>query len=140
MVAGAPGSGPQAPGLLDPKPWSLGLKSLPICARISREGTKLLRSLALGSAAGLIDVLPMIPLRASQSAIASAFAHWVVLGFIIAHLQLSIPGWAKGLVVALVSAVPIAILVAPSDPGALAPIAVTSAVLGAGVGHLSGKG
>jgi hypothetical protein len=100
---------------------------------------KVFFSLLLGAAAGVLDVLPMIPLGTGLHDMASAFVHWVVLGLVIAHLELPLPSWLKGLVIAVLSAIPVAILVARTDPVALVPMTVMSALLGSGVGHVSGR-
>jgi hypothetical protein len=100
---------------------------------------RLLLSLALGAVAGVVDVIPMFALGTSWHARVSAFVHWVVLGFVITHVQLGTPGWVKGLLVALLSAVPIAVVVAETDPAALLPMAVMSSALGSAVGYLSGR-
>ncbi|HTP26788.1 MAG TPA: hypothetical protein VMK12_14190 [Anaeromyxobacteraceae bacterium] len=100
---------------------------------------KLLLSVALGIGAGIVDIIPMIPIGAGRYAVASAFVHWVVLGFVITHVQLGIARWLVGLLVALLSAAPIAILVAEKDPEAVLPIAAMSSLLGVLIGHLSGR-
>jgi hypothetical protein len=100
---------------------------------------RLVLSLVLGAAAGVVDVLPMIRLGTSRHAMASAFVHWLVLGVVITYIQLGLPGWLKGLVVALLAAAPVAILVAETDPAALVPIGVMSSVLGIAVGHVGDR-
>jgi len=97
------------------------------------------RAVGLGVFAGVIDVLPMLIMAPNGWAITSAFAHWVVLGVLIAYLQTGLKPWLNGLSVGLASAVPVALMVWPIDPKALGPIIVMSAILGAGLGFASGK-
>lgn len=61
------------------------------------------------------------------------------MGFVIAHISLPIKDWLKGLIVALISAIPIMILVFANDPKSIIPIFVMSIILGSLVGFLSGK-
>lgn len=101
--------------------------------------TRVQLSLGLGALAGLLDVLPMIPLQTSALAMASAFTHWLVLGFVIVHVELRCAPWLKGLALALASAVPVALMVVETDPHAILPITATSVILGSAVGYVSGR-
>ncbi|MGC4119378.1 MAG: hypothetical protein QM765_33390 [Myxococcales bacterium] len=96
-------------------------------------------AVCLGIAAGVIDAVPMVPMGSSGFAIASAFAHWAVLGVLITYVEMDLRGWLKGLLIGLASAVPVALMVGPSEPTALGPIFVMSAVLGSLVGYLGGR-
>ncbi len=100
---------------------------------------RLLLSLGLGSAAGIVDVIPMIPMGCNRYALASAFTQWVVLGFVISYLRLGLPDWLKGFIISLASVTPIMIVVIEADPKAWIPITIMSALLGSGVGYLSGR-
>jgi hypothetical protein len=97
------------------------------------------KALVLGSVAGVIDVLPMLALKSSPWAMASAFTHWVVVGVLIAYLRVNLRPWLTGLVVGAASAVPVLLMVYPVEPTGLVPITVMSLVLGTGVGFASGK-
>ncbi|NNF97854.1 MAG: hypothetical protein HKM93_00605 [Desulfobacteraceae bacterium] len=95
---------------------------------------KLLISLCIGVIAGVIDVVPMIAQKLDKYSSWSAFVHWIVLAVIISYIQLPMPPWLKGLVVAEISAVPIIILVMKDDMKSIFPILIMSAVLGIAVG------
>jgi hypothetical protein len=97
---------------------------------------KLLKSLSIGIIAGVLDILPMFAQNLAWNANLSAFIHWVVLGVIIAHVELGLKGWIKGLIIALASSVPI-ILITGVD--SVIPIALMSAVLGVLVGIATDK-
>jgi hypothetical protein len=101
--------------------------------------SRLLASLALGAAAGVIDVIPMIPLGTDLAAKAAAFLHWLVLGFVITYVRLDVAGWLKGLIVGLASGVPVAATLAGADPRSVPPVLVMSALLGVGVGWVTGR-
>jgi len=91
-------------------------------------------ALAIGIVAGIIDVIPMMIRKLDRFSSVSAFIHWVVLGLIIPYVDWDIQPWLKGLVIALLTAIPIMIIVYPKDPKALIPMLIFSAILGAGVG------
>ncbi|MGC4067465.1 MAG: hypothetical protein QM784_23020 [Polyangiaceae bacterium] len=101
--------------------------------------SRLARGLLIGAVAGVLDVLPMIFLAPSRSAMASAFLHWVLLGFVITYIELPLRHWMKGLVVGLAAAVPVIAMVMEQDPKSVAPIALFSAMLGAAVGAATGR-
>lgn len=100
---------------------------------------RLLLSLAIGAIAGIVDVVPMILQGLDWYSNVSAFVFWVVMGFVIAHVSLPIKNWLKGMIIALISAVPIMILVFADDPKSIIPMLVMSIGLGSLVGFFTGK-
>ncbi len=91
-------------------------------------------SIAIGAVAGVVDIVPMVIQGLDVYATASAFIHWVVLGFLISHIQILVPAWLNGMIIAEMSALPIVPLVLRDDPLSVIPIVVMSALLGAAVG------
>ena len=92
-------------------------------------------TLALGLAAGIIDVLPMIKMKLDKYSISSAFIYYVILPFIILNIDLfGMAWWLKGGVTALALAVPVIIIVAKDDKKSAPPMAVMSVVLGTLIG------
>ena len=100
---------------------------------------KIIISLLIGLAAGIIDIIPMLVQRLDKHACASALVQWTVLGFIIAHVQLRIPHWAKGSLIAVLANLSIVILVAANDMKSVPIIIGISLLLGAAVGAATGK-
>lgn len=100
---------------------------------------KPLASLVLGIGAGIIDVIPMFIQKLDAYSICSAFAQWILLGFIINYTAFGIKGWLKGLVIAFSLSIPILILIAKTELVSIIPIAIMSILLGALVGMLSAK-
>jgi hypothetical protein len=96
--------------------------------------SRLIPSILIGSIAGAIDVVPMIAQKLSKHACISAFVHWVVLGVLISYIQVPMSPWLKGVTVAVLSCLPIAILVSEKDPKSIVPILTMSVILGAAVG------
>ena len=101
--------------------------------------SKLLVSILIGLAAGVVDVVPMILQKLDKHANWSAFVHWIILGVFISYIDLPLAGWLKGLVVAELAALPIVILVAKDNKKGVVPILVMSAVLGVLVGLATAK-
>jgi hypothetical protein len=97
------------------------------------------RSLAIGIAAGIIDVIPMIIQNLGWHANASAFVFWVSMGIIIPSIDWNMRGWLKGFIVAELSALPIIILVSKTDMKSIVPIFIMTAILGSLVGYYSKK-
>ncbi len=100
---------------------------------------KLIKSLLLGIAAGILDVIPMVFQDLSWQANLSAFLHWLALGVIITYANLPLSGWLSGLVIALLAGIPIAVLVTESDPIAAFPILLSSIILGSLLGFMAEK-
>ena len=91
-------------------------------------------ALLIGIIAGIIDIIPMIIQKLDKNASLSAFVHWVVLGLIIPYVDWNIQPWFKGILIALLTAIPIMIIVYKQDRKALIPMILFSIVLGAAVG------
>jgi hypothetical protein len=88
----------------------------------------------IGIAAGIIDVIPMIIMKLEKAANVSAFVHYVVLGLIIPFVNWNLSPWITGVIISLLSALPVMIIVYPKDKKSLIPITVFSIALGAGIG------
>jgi hypothetical protein len=91
-------------------------------------------ALLIGIIAGIIDIIPMIIQKLDKNSSLSAFVHWVVLGLIIPYVNWDIQPWFKGVIVALLTTIPIMIIVYRQDKKALIPMTLFSIILGAGVG------
>ncbi|NOX32366.1 MAG: hypothetical protein GXP56_01325 [Deltaproteobacteria bacterium] len=96
-------------------------------------------ALFIGIIAGTIDVIPMLIQKLDKYASLSAFAHWVALGLIIPYVNWDIQPWVTGIAIALLTVIPIMIIVYPQDKKALIPMAIFSIILGAGVGLAGAK-
>jgi hypothetical protein len=97
---------------------------------------KLLIALFIGIIAGVIDIIPMILQKLDRYSIISAFIQWIVATFVIIHIEFGIEGWLKGLIVALLMALPIVVLVMKNDAKSTVPILIMSIVLGSLVGFI----
>lgn len=96
-------------------------------------------AVVIGLIAGLIDVIPMIIQKLDKRYTISAFVHYFALGLIIPFVNWEIAPWIKGIVIALLTALPIMIIVYPKDKKAIIPMIIFSLILGAGIGIAGAK-
>ena len=96
-------------------------------------------ALFIGIVAGIIDVIPMLIQKLDKVSCISAFSHYLVLGLIIPFIHWGIEPWLTGLIVSVLSAIPIMIIVYPKDKKAIIPIAIFSIVLGICIGLAGDK-
>ena len=99
----------------------------------------LLIAAIIGLAAGVIDVVPMLIQKLDKKDTLSAFLHYFVLGLIIPFIQWGTAPWLKGAIVALLTAIPIIVLIYPQDKKAIIPMIAFSVILGAGIGVAGAK-
>lgn len=95
---------------------------------------KLWISVGIGALAGLIDVTPMLMRHAERPVVLSAFVHWVVVGVLTAYVQLPAPAWLTGILVAVLTALPVMAQRAGENPQSALGILAMSIVLGAAIG------
>ncbi len=100
---------------------------------------KIYFTLIAGVLAGTVDIVPMIFQKLDKYSIISAFIQWMVAAFVITHIQFGIDGWLKGLIVAVLMALPIIVLVMKTDVKSAVPILAMSIVLGSLVGFIGDK-
>ncbi len=98
---------------------------------------KLIKSLLLGTAAGIIDVIPMVLQGLSWQANVSAILHWITLSIIITYARLPLNGWLSGISLGLLTGIPIAVLATETVPTSWIPILISSVVLGGLLGFMS---
>ncbi|NLU38840.1 MAG: hypothetical protein GXX78_08120 [Bacteroidales bacterium] len=93
----------------------------------------------LGIVAGIIDVIPMIFQNLTWDANISAFAMWIIVGFLIATIDLKINPVIKGILTAFLVLLPTAILIGWKEPASLIPIVLMTTILGGLLGFLIKK-
>lgn len=93
-------------------------------------------TLLIGSAAGVIDVLPMIKMKVDKYSCVSAFVYYLILPFVIFGIDWfgADLWWLRGGVVALLLAIPVIILVAKDDKKSPIAMTIMSVVLGSIIG------
>lgn len=88
-------------------------------------------SLIVGIIAGLIDAVPMILKKMDKTASFSAFFQYVVVSFVVAHID--VPGiswWIEGPLVSLLMIIPVIIIVGKSDKKSIPIITINAIILG----------
>jgi hypothetical protein len=91
----------------------------------------ILISIAIGIAAGLLDILPMVLQKQDRRAIISAFLQYFFVGILIVNTNLfGLPWWLQGGMIALALALPVVVIVAEKDKKAAPIICGTAVVLG----------
>jgi hypothetical protein len=91
----------------------------------------ILISIAIGIAAGLLDILPMVLQKQEKSAIISAFLQYFFVAILIVNTNLfGLPWWLQGGLIALAMALPVVIIVAEKDKKAAPIICGMAVVLG----------
>ncbi|MCT4615123.1 MAG: hypothetical protein N4A49_09655 [Marinifilaceae bacterium] len=96
---------------------------------------QILIALFIGICAGIVDIIPMIIQKLNKREILSAFVHYLALGLIIPFVNWELSGWLTGIIISLLSAIPIMIIVFPKDKKAIIPMFALSILLGAGIGY-----
>ncbi len=104
-----------------------------------KKRNKIVIGIAFGIIAGIIDVFPMILQKLTWDANLSAFAHWVIAGFIISTSNLKLKGALKGLVISILLLIPVSILVAWKEPMSLIPMGIMTVILGSLLGYFIDK-
>jgi hypothetical protein len=88
-------------------------------------------SIAIGIAAGLLDILPMVLQKQEKRAIISAFLQYFFVGILIVNTNLfGLPWWLQGGMIALALALPVVVIVAEKDKKAAPIICGMAVVLG----------
>ena len=90
---------------------------------------KIIIGIILGIIVGIIDVIPMIIQNLTWDANISAFTMWIVVGFLIATIDLNIKSIIKGILTAFLVLLPTAILIGWKEPVSLIPIAIMTTIL-----------
>jgi len=95
----------------------------------------LIIGILLGIVAGIIDVIPMVIKKLPWDANISAFIMWIVVGFFIATIDLSMSPILEGIIIAFLVLLPAAILIGWKEPKSLIPIVIMTIILGSLLGY-----
>lgn len=101
-------------------------------AKILREmkAKKMKIGIVVGIVAGIVDVIPMVLQNLTWEANLSAFSMWIVVGFLMAVIDLNINSIMKGIMTAFLVLLPSAILIGSQEPVSLIPITIMTTILG----------
>ena len=96
---------------------------------------KLLLSVIIGIAAGVIDIIPMIIQKLDKRATISAFLQYFFVSIIIVNIDLPhVVWWLQGGIISVALALPVVVLVASEDRKAVPIILSMAAILGSLIG------
>ncbi|WP_285905607.1 hypothetical protein [Pseudodesulfovibrio pelocollis] len=98
-----------------------------------------IKALLLGTAAGIIDVIPLVFQGAGWHLCVAALLRWMGLGIIITYARMPVSGWFTGLVIGLLTGIPFTVLASETTPSATASLLLASLVLGGLLGLASDK-
>ncbi len=100
---------------------------------------KIKLGILLGIVVGIIDVIPMVFVGLTWDANLSAFFHWVVVGFLIATVDIKMRGVLKGIFISVITLVPLAFLVWWKDGSSIIPMTASTIVYGVILGFFIDK-
>lgn len=92
------------------------------------------KGILVGTAAGIVDVIPMLIQNLTWDANFSAFFFWVAAGTVISVADVPLKGAAKGIAIAYGLLIPLAFIIGWANPANLIPIAIMTGILGAASG------
>lgn len=95
-------------------------------------------SLAIGLGAAVLDTIPMIIKKLDWMFVAAAFFMWILVGILTPKINYAPYSWINGIITAFLVLIPHLFLIYRLDKAALPQICITTLVLGAAVGFLSG--
>jgi hypothetical protein len=101
--------------------------------------SKLLITLAIGVAAGLADIAPMVLRGVDRIQLASVFTHWFVTTIFISYAVMPLHPVAKGALIGALSTLPAVITYASAHPERVLSIFAIAIVLGGVVGFLTDR-
>lgn len=91
-------------------------------------------SLIIGLVAGAIDIVPMVRQKMHKASIQCVFAQWVFIGLLVPFVNWDLQPWLKGLIVAELGMIPLALLAYGRAKKSPIPIFLFAAILGVGIG------
>ena len=100
---------------------------------------KIKLGIVLGIIAGVLDTLPMILQKMKWDSNLSALSHWILVGFLISTTNLNLKGPLKGLIIAIITLIPLTFIVWWNDSSAIIPMTISTIILGTGLGYFIEK-
>lgn len=88
------------------------------------------KALLIGTAAGILDAAALVLSQPVWQVNLAALVHWMGLGIIVTYARLPFTGWFSGILFALLTAVPLAILASTFGAGGFVHPLVSAVVLG----------
>lgn len=97
------------------------------------------KALLVGTAAGILNAISLVLADAGWQATLAAFLHWLAMGVVITYARLPLPGWLSGILLAVLTGIPVAVLTSQTEPNAFVSILAASVILGGLLGLIAEK-
>ncbi|MEF2229884.1 MAG: hypothetical protein V3571_11005 [Pseudodesulfovibrio sp.] len=97
------------------------------------------KAVVIGTAAGILDAIALVLSQSVWQTSVAALLHWMGLGIIITYVRLPFTGWLSGILLALMTGVPLAILATGTESGGFAHALLASVILGGLLGLIADK-
>ena len=97
------------------------------------------KAMVIGTAAGILDAIALVLSQSVWQASVAALLHWMGLGVIITYVRLPFTGWLSGMLLALITAVPLALLSTATESGGFGHALLAAVILGGLLGLIADK-
>ncbi len=98
---------------------------------------KFIKSLLLGTAAGILNVIPLVFLGMGWHGCIATLLHWFGVSLLLTYASLPLTGAVSGMIIALLTGIPLVILIAETAVTAIIPLLISSLVLGCVLGYMT---
>ncbi|MEZ7198716.1 hypothetical protein [Pseudodesulfovibrio karagichevae] len=96
---------------------------------------KLFKILLLGLAAGILNAIPMVFLSAEWQPVVATLLYWLGLSIVIAYARMPLESWATGMLIAVLTSLPMGILLHPGSALGVLQVLGIALVLGGLLGY-----
>ncbi|WP_338670067.1 hypothetical protein [Pseudodesulfovibrio methanolicus] len=91
---------------------------------------KLFKILLLGLAAGILNAIPMAFLSTDWQPVVATLLYWLGLSIVIAYARMPLESWATGMLIAVLTSLPLGILLHPGSALGVLQVLGIALVLG----------
>ncbi len=100
---------------------------------------KLYKTLLLGLAAGILDVIPMAFLNLNLTTLLATLLHWLGLSIIITYARMPLNNWGSGMLIAGLTSLPLGVVIHTDSIGGICQMTFFGLVLGGLLGYTSDR-
>jgi len=97
------------------------------------------KAVVIGTAAGILDAIALVLSQSVWQASLAALLHWMGMGIVITYVRLPFTGWLSGIILALMTGAPLAILATASETGGAGHFLGSAVLLGGLLGLVADK-
>jgi hypothetical protein len=96
---------------------------------------KLFKILLLGLAAGILNAILMVFLSADWQSVVATLLYWLGLSIVIAYARMPLESWATGMLIAVLTSLPMGILLHPGSVLGVLRVLGIALILGGLLGY-----